>query len=153
MRLMLGLRVLLAATGERSPNPRVHFYGQRLSVIPAAGNTVGNMRPGFSSVVCPEDMGTHVVEPERVDGGIGRLDVEMAGIEGRRAITLHPNGRCCWPDRRCGTISRAVVESCIRMILARFLSHRAKLKRLKHTHRGKDARLPLPNAGQPCRFS
>ena len=49
----------------------------------AVGNAVGDRGPGPAAVVRAVDVRPHVVEPQRVDRGVGGLRVEVAGVDDR----------------------------------------------------------------------
>ena len=53
----------------------------------AVGNAVDDLGPRLAAVVRAENVRAHVVEAQRVDGGVGGERVEVAGVEDR---DLHP---------------------------------------------------------------
>src|SRR5258708_25123044 len=47
----------------------------------AVGDAVDDLGPGLAAIARAEDMGPHVVEAERIDGGICGAGIEVARVE------------------------------------------------------------------------
>ena len=69
-------------------NSRPFFFGILAHDVDrrAVGNAVHDLGPRLAAVVSAEDVRAHVVEPQRVDGGVGGERVEVAGVENRTFI-------------------------------------------------------------------